>query len=123
MSVTIAVSPSDEEQQPETSEGKGLEVEGAARVFHDAGETKLLDPMSPELSNQASAAREYLDKHNLVEFTQLLVQSVTRLISVTSLRISRLLFRFYFPEPEPRPRPPPMTAEDERGLLASMLRG
>lgn len=26
---------------------------------------------------QANAAREYLDKHNLVEFTQLLVQSAT----------------------------------------------
>lgn len=26
---------------------------------------------------QANAAREYLDKHNLVEFTQLLVQSVS----------------------------------------------
>ena len=28
---------------------------------------------------EANAAREYLDKHNLVEFTQLLVQSVTGL--------------------------------------------
>ena len=26
---------------------------------------------------KANAAREYLDKHNLVEFTQLLVQSVS----------------------------------------------
>ena len=28
-------------------------------------------------SHKANAAREYLDKHNLVEFTQLLVQSAS----------------------------------------------
>jgi len=98
MFVTIAVSPSDEaqeEQQQDTSD-KG-NASAASRI------------------GQASAAREYLDKHNLVEFTQLLVQSVIK--EQPEKPYEFMARQFYFPEPEPRPRPPPMSAEDEKGRL------
>ncbi|CAK9116054.1 unnamed protein product [Durusdinium trenchii] len=60
MFVTIAVSPSDEQQEEEV-----------ARMEEEKG------PSNSRIG-QANAAREYLDKHNLVEFTQLLVQSVIK---------------------------------------------
>jgi len=88
MFVTIAVSPGDETQ----------EAEEAART--DDAEK---GPSNSRIG-QANAAREYLDKHNLVEFTQLLVQSV---IKEQPERPYEFMARqFYFPEPEPRPRPP-----------------
>ena len=88
MFVTIAVSPSDETP----------EAEELART--EEAEKGL----SSSRIGQANAAREYLDKHNLVEFTQLLVQSV---IKEQPERPYEFMSRqFYFPEPEPRPRPP-----------------
>ena len=43
------------------------------------GRSALLFPRAfLQVAPEASAAREYLDKHNLVEFTQLLVQSAAR---------------------------------------------
>lgn len=88
MFVTIAVSPGDETQEAE-----------------EAGRTEDAEkgPSNSRIG-QANAAREYLDKHNLVEFTQLLVQSV---IKEQPERPYEFMARqFYFPEPEPRPRPP-----------------
>ncbi|CAK9115994.1 unnamed protein product [Durusdinium trenchii] len=93
MFVTIAVSPSDEQQEEEVARMEEEKGEDVANMWPSDGR----DP-------QANAAREYLDKHNLVEFTQLLVQSV---IKEQPERPYEFMARqFYFPEPEPRPRPP-----------------
>merc|ERR1712110_388287 len=50
---------------------------------------------------QASAAREYLDQHNLVEFTQLLVQSVIK--EQPERPYAFMARQFYFPDPTPKP--------------------
>merc|ERR550532_3879891 len=50
--------------------------------------------------SQANAAREYLDQHNLVEFTQLLVQSVIK--EQPDKPYAFMAKQFYFPDPKPR---------------------
>merc|ERR550532_3471024 len=50
--------------------------------------------------SQANAAREYLDQHNLVEFTQLLVQSVIK--EQPDKPYAFMARQFYFPDPKPR---------------------
>mmetsp|Transcript_41847 Transcript_41847/g.130252 ORF Transcript_41847/g.130252 Transcript_41847/m.130252 type:complete len:100 (-) Transcript_41847:119-418(-) len=52
---------------------------------------------------QANAAREYLDQHNLVEFTQLLVQSVIK--EQPDKPYAFMARQFYFPDPKPRTHP------------------
>merc|ERR1712045_494629 len=92
MNVTIAVKPSDEisddkdegdESRPGTSAKRGSAT-------------------SPSSSRhgQANAAREYLNKHNLVEFTQLLVQSVIK--EQPERPYAFMARQFYFPDPQPR---------------------
>eukprot|EP00931_Biecheleriopsis_adriatica_P064532 TRINITY_DN39296_c0_g1_i1.p1 TRINITY_DN39296_c0_g1~~TRINITY_DN39296_c0_g1_i1.p1 ORF type:complete len:219 (-),score=42.56 TRINITY_DN39296_c0_g1_i1:42-668(-) len=49
---------------------------------------------------QATAARDYLDKHNLVEFTQNLVQSVIK--EQPDKPYDFMARQFFFPDPEPR---------------------
>lgn len=99
MTVTIAVKPSDDSK----------DEPGMART--DTGD----DPSPPGSSarqrngrsfaasrhGQASAAREYLDQHNLVEFTQLLVQSVIK--EQPDRPYAFMAKQFFFPDPQPRP--------------------
>lgn len=91
MSVTFAVRPAPDEQ--------------AAKGEPERPNTTPLNKASSGSApssriGQASAAREYLDKYNLVEFTQLLVQSV---IKEQPERPYEFMARqFYFPTPEPR---------------------
>eukprot|EP00931_Biecheleriopsis_adriatica_P078183 TRINITY_DN5164_c0_g2_i1.p1 TRINITY_DN5164_c0_g2~~TRINITY_DN5164_c0_g2_i1.p1 ORF type:complete len:250 (-),score=43.16 TRINITY_DN5164_c0_g2_i1:162-854(-) len=93
MSVTVAVQPVeeppaskvDQPQRPDTS-GSQRKTSGGSNASSRIG--------------QASAAREYLDKHNLVEFTQLLVQSVIK--EQPERPYDFMARQFYFPEPEPR---------------------
>ena len=56
-------------------------------------------------SHKANAAREYLDKHNLVEFTQLLVQSASWLnILWTALKLAAFSYPFQIPHPSSPPK-------------------
>ena len=55
---------------------------GQAGVMHTESESQfhgvnVMTMCKCHSSRKANAAREYLDKHNLVEFTQLLVQSAS----------------------------------------------
>eukprot|EP00930_Biecheleria_cincta_P072664 TRINITY_DN60018_c0_g1_i1.p1 TRINITY_DN60018_c0_g1~~TRINITY_DN60018_c0_g1_i1.p1 ORF type:complete len:230 (-),score=35.39 TRINITY_DN60018_c0_g1_i1:463-1152(-) len=95
MSVTIAVRPTDEKSAKDDDDGPssrpGTSPGGKRGVAGSASASRL---------GQASAAREYLDKHNLVEFTQLLVQSVIK--EQPERPYEFMAQQFYFPVPEPR---------------------
>lgn len=93
MSVTFAVQPI-EEQKEET---KSDEQDGAYRKRGSSHGSS-----SSSRHYQAKAAREYLDQHNLVEFTQLLVQSVIK--EQPDRPYDFMSKQFYFPEPLPRDR-------------------
>mmetsp|Transcript_52277 Transcript_52277/g.150554 ORF Transcript_52277/g.150554 Transcript_52277/m.150554 type:complete len:225 (-) Transcript_52277:39-713(-) len=96
MSVTIAVAPADE--TAETAGDKDPEDEsrpGTAKKRSSSGSND-----SSSRHGQANAARVYLDKHNLVEFTQLLVQSVIK--EQPDRPYAYMARQFYFPEPQPR---------------------
>jgi len=91
MNVTIAIAPAD---------GAGGE-DGADNASKTGASTSAAGSSSTTSKlGQANAAREYLDKHNLVEFTQLLIQSVIK--EQPDRPYSFLAKQFYFPEPEPR---------------------
>mmetsp|Transcript_83140 Transcript_83140/g.238872 ORF Transcript_83140/g.238872 Transcript_83140/m.238872 type:complete len:219 (+) Transcript_83140:72-728(+) len=87
MSVTIAVAPADDKGDDEKADG------GEKR-------TATGTASSASRHGQANAAREYLDKHNLVEFTQLLVQSVIK--EQPDRPYAFMAKQFYFPDPKPR---------------------
>jgi len=94
MSVTIAVRPTDEKSAKDDDDPAsrpGTSPGGKRAVAGSASASRL---------GQASAAREYLDKHNLVEFTQLLVQSVIK--EQPERPYEFMAQQFYFPVPEPR---------------------
>lgn len=104
MSVTIAVQPSDD-QGAEGSNAGGTNVdEGTgSRPMSKAtskGKQATSGASASSRHGQASAARDYLDKHNLVEFTQLLVQSVIK--EQPERPYAFMAKQFYFPDPEPR---------------------
>mmetsp|Transcript_31298 Transcript_31298/g.89817 ORF Transcript_31298/g.89817 Transcript_31298/m.89817 type:complete len:219 (-) Transcript_31298:77-733(-) len=111
MNVTIAVKPSDEEKKSGVEEP---EDKNATKVVLDAGtegdaSRPSTNPKAKRGSSgsaassrhgQANAAREYLDQHNLVEFTQLLVQSVIK--EQPDKPYAFMARQFYFPDPKPR---------------------
>merc|ERR1740117_1140078 len=97
MNVTIAVRPTEEADKKDSDKA----ADGAD------GEPKKKSSGSSASSRhgQASAAREYLDQHNLVEFTQLLVQSVIK--EQPDKPYAFMARQFYFPDPKPRPSTSP----------------
>merc|ERR1719469_1506526 len=97
MSVTVEVKPCDEE------EGKGGEAGEGGESRPGTGSKKEGEPTSRH--GQANQAREYLDKHNLVEFTQLLVQSVIK--EQPERPYAFMARQFYFPDPQPKPSDKP----------------
>merc|ERR1719253_2294048 len=100
MNVTIAVRPT-EDPEKKDDDAKTAADEGDA-----SGPLKKRTGSSASSRHgQASAAREYLDKHNLVEFTQLLVQSVIK--EQPDKPYAFMPRQFYFPDPKPRPNTSP----------------
>lgn len=98
MSVTIAVAPADE-----TAGDDKIDKDGAVDESRPGTAKKRVSSASNTAASrhgQANAAREYLDKHNLVEFTQLLVQSVIK--EQPDRPYAFMARQFYFPEPQPR---------------------
>merc|ERR1712110_601540 len=101
MSVTFTVRPSDDQ----AGEGSkvGTDVDGDGSRPNSKATSKRPAPGSTSASSrhgQASAARDYLDKHNLVEFTQLLVQSVIK--EQPERPYAFMAKQFFFPDPQPR---------------------
>jgi len=90
MSVTIAVAPADET----------VGDDGAGDESRPGTAKRRVSNPTASRHGQANAAREYLDKHNLVEFTQLLVQSVIK--EQPDRPYAFMARQFYFPEPQPR---------------------
>eukprot|EP00927_Polykrikos_kofoidii_P079020 TRINITY_DN75813_c0_g1_i1.p1 TRINITY_DN75813_c0_g1~~TRINITY_DN75813_c0_g1_i1.p1 ORF type:complete len:269 (+),score=54.13 TRINITY_DN75813_c0_g1_i1:135-941(+) len=115
MSVTIAVSPMKDGKQ----DGSKDDVGDASRPGSSAAKGKQPSAGSSASSRhgQASAAREYLDKHNLVEFTQLLVQSVIK--EQPDKPYAFMARQFYFPDPQPRQPRPNTTSAAPGGVPAS----
>mmetsp|Transcript_9240 Transcript_9240/g.24292 ORF Transcript_9240/g.24292 Transcript_9240/m.24292 type:complete len:266 (-) Transcript_9240:127-924(-) len=97
MSVTIAVRPSDDAKDENSKTGGDGD---ASRPDSSKGPKRATSSASSR-HGQASAAREYLDQHNLVEFTQLLVQSVIK--EQPDRPYEFMARQFYFPDPKPRP--------------------
>lgn len=99
MNVTIAVRPTEDSEKPDAKVESKEEGDGSL--------TKKRSSASSASSRhgQASAAREYLDQHNLVEFTQLLVQSVIK--EQPEKPYAFMARQFYFPDPKPRPNTSP----------------
>jgi hypothetical protein len=94
MNVTIAVRPTEEEQ---SKADKADAADGDGNTIKKRG----TGSSASSRHGQASAAREYLDQHNLVEFTQLLVQSVIK--EQPDKPYAFMARQFYFPDPKPRP--------------------
>jgi len=91
--VVIAVRPTDDPGDGKgDDEGDGSRPGTSTKKGAAGGSTSLRH-------GQANAAREYLDKHNLVEFTQLLVQSVIK--EQPERPYAFMARQFYFPDPEP----------------------
>eukprot|EP00929_Paragymnodinium_shiwhaense_P107758 TRINITY_DN7411_c0_g1_i1.p1 TRINITY_DN7411_c0_g1~~TRINITY_DN7411_c0_g1_i1.p1 ORF type:complete len:248 (+),score=69.53 TRINITY_DN7411_c0_g1_i1:74-817(+) len=112
MSVTIAVKPSDD-----AKDDPGVaKTEGGEDPSRPGSSKKRASTTSSASSRhgQASAAREYLDQHNLVEFTQLLVQSVIK--EQPERPYAFMAKQFYFPDPKPRPT---TTVAGEAGEMPS----
>lgn len=99
MSVTIAVRPTEEPSGKAEGSRAGDDGLLSRPNTSPAGARKPTSTSASRLG-QASAAREYLDKHNLVEFTQLLVQSVIK--EQPDRPYDFMAKQFFFPEPEPR---------------------
>merc|ERR550532_1468193 len=95
MNVTIAVKPSDEEAADTATDGDGSRPGTNNKSKRGAG-----GAAASSRHGQANAAREYLDQHNLVEFTQLLVQSVIK--EQPDRPYAFMARQFYFPDPKPR---------------------
>merc|ERR1719230_1638537 len=98
MNVTISVRPSEDAKEDGKAAGS---ADGAV-----SGEAKRASAGSSASSRhgQANTAREYLDQHNLVEFTQLLVQSVIK--EQPERPYAFMARQFYFPDPVPKPAAP-----------------
>mmetsp|Transcript_81818 Transcript_81818/g.236458 ORF Transcript_81818/g.236458 Transcript_81818/m.236458 type:complete len:219 (-) Transcript_81818:66-722(-) len=96
MSVTIAVAPTDGKADPDKDAGD----DSRPGTAPDPKRAAATAASASSRHGQANAAREYLDKHNLVEFTQLLVQSVIK--EQPDRPYAFMAKQFYFPEPEPR---------------------
>eukprot|EP00931_Biecheleriopsis_adriatica_P078182 TRINITY_DN5164_c0_g1_i1.p1 TRINITY_DN5164_c0_g1~~TRINITY_DN5164_c0_g1_i1.p1 ORF type:complete len:235 (-),score=46.00 TRINITY_DN5164_c0_g1_i1:92-796(-) len=94
MSVTVAVRPVEEHPSSKPADESQRPGISASNRKSSGGSN------SSARLGQASAAREYLDKHNLVEFTQLLVQSVIK--EQPERPYDFMARQFYFPDPEPR---------------------
>jgi len=115
MNVTIAVRPTEEERtgaanRRSGSPSKEADKKDAENKAAEATEGDTANQGTKKKSSgssassrhgQASAAREYLDQHNLVEFTQLLVQSVIK--EQPEKPYAFMARQFYFPDPKPRP--------------------
>mmetsp|Transcript_78263 Transcript_78263/g.135794 ORF Transcript_78263/g.135794 Transcript_78263/m.135794 type:complete len:235 (+) Transcript_78263:93-797(+) len=99
MNVTIAVRPTEEAEKAAAKVAESKE-EGDAVTRKKSGGSS-----ASSRHGQASAAREYLDQHNLVEFTQLLVQSVIK--EQPDKPYAFMARQFYFPDPKPRPNTSP----------------
>mmetsp|Transcript_75769 Transcript_75769/g.214187 ORF Transcript_75769/g.214187 Transcript_75769/m.214187 type:complete len:220 (-) Transcript_75769:183-842(-) len=101
MSVTIAVKPTEEQkaaaedEEKKNSDGEGDGQPGSSKNKRGSGGSS-----ASSRHGQANAAREYLDRHNLVEFTQLLVQSVIK--EQPDKPYAFMAQQFYFPDPKPR---------------------
>jgi len=102
-SVTFSVRPTEEQLKKEEENAKKAELEATNEGTSRPASSKGLRVGSSVSSRvgQANAAREYLDQHNLVEFTQLLVQSVIK--EQPERPYEFMAKQFYFPEPKPRP--------------------
>lgn len=100
MSVTIAVKPSDDAKD-EPGVAKTDAGEDPSRPGSSSKKRASTGSSASSRHGQASAAREYLDQHNLVEFTQLLVQSVIK--EQPDRPYAFMAKQFYFPDPQPRP--------------------
>ncbi|CAE8691578.1 unnamed protein product, partial [Polarella glacialis] len=105
MSVTIAVQPVEDSSSKTLEEnsraGKTTEDGQGSRPGTSTQQNRgSAGSTASSRHGQASAAREYLDKHNLVEFTQLLVQSVIK--EQPERPYAFMARQFYFPDPEPR---------------------
>mmetsp|Transcript_130275 Transcript_130275/g.324841 ORF Transcript_130275/g.324841 Transcript_130275/m.324841 type:complete len:220 (+) Transcript_130275:70-729(+) len=99
-SVTIAVAPAEDVKEDDDKDDKGGEGKGKRGSGGAAASSR---------HGQANAAREYLDKHNLVEFTQLLVQSVIK--EQPERPYAFMAQQFYFPDPKPRTKSNPAAAQ------------
>mmetsp|Transcript_31529 Transcript_31529/g.50616 ORF Transcript_31529/g.50616 Transcript_31529/m.50616 type:complete len:222 (-) Transcript_31529:179-844(-) len=109
MNVTIAVRPTEEELSKEKEAEKLDDAEGDSVK-------KRTGSSASSRHGQNCAAREYLDRHNLVEFTQLLVQSVIK--EQPDKPYAFMARQFYFPDPKPRPH---TSATVETGKADPML--
>lgn len=111
MSVTIAVRPTNDEAESGAGAKKSDTVGATGNADAEGGDANRPDSSKGKRATngssassrhgQASAAREYLDQHNLVEFTQLLVQSVIK--EQPDRPYAFMARQFYFPDPKPRP--------------------
>lgn len=104
MNVTIAVRPTEEQKELDEKNAKKVaESPADGDASRPQSSSKKRSPAGSSASSrhgQASAAREYLDQHNLVEFTQLLVQSVIK--EQPERPYAFMAKQFYFPDPKPR---------------------
>jgi len=102
MSVTIAVRPTEDAEAPASGAATaGENGADASRPNSSKGKPGRPGSSASSRHRQESAAREYLDQHNLVEFTQLLVQSVIK--EQPDRPYEFMARQFYFPDPKPRP--------------------
>jgi hypothetical protein len=113
MNVTIAVRPTEdaEKKDADAKAGENAEGDAAAKKGSKTGSS------ASSRHGQASAAREYLDQHNLVEFTQLLVQSVIK--EQPDKPYAFMARQFYFPDPKPRPNTCPTMDNGKAEVVVS----
>lgn len=115
MAVTIAVKPSEDKGDDDKAKASG-EGDNAGDGSRPGSSTRNRRSSASSTSSrhgQASAAREYLDQHNLVEFTQLLVQSVIK--EQPERPYSFMARQFFFPEPKPRTKSTAATSSAHPG--------
>merc|ERR1719259_242260 len=103
MNVTIAVAPAADVRDDDKGGAGGTAAEGRPDSSSKASR-----------HGQANAAREYLDQHNLVEFTQMLVQSVIK--EQPDRPYAFMAKQFFFPDPQPRQSAPPLRQENAGAL-------
>lgn len=96
MNVTIAVRPTEDAEKKDSEKPEDADGDKPPANKRSSGGSS-----ASSRHGQASAAREYLDQHNLVEFTQLLVQSVIK--EQPDKPYAFMARQFYFPDPKPRP--------------------
>merc|ERR1719247_1792380 len=104
MNVTIAVRPTEEAEKQDAEKAQD-NADGEGPSKQPPNKRSSGGSSASSRHGQASAAREYLDQHNLVEFTQLLVQSVIK--EQPDKPYAFMARQFYFPDPKPRPNTSP----------------